>query len=525
MVAASPLSRQAANPDGVPVSNQDRWRYYAQRALHASIWSVLMRIALRSVGLVRNIVLARVLAPGDFGLFGIALVVLSFVDRFSVSGLQSALIQKDRDIAEYLDTAWTVQALRGVAAAVALALSAPWVADFFAEPRAVPLIQVLGLSLLLRGLVNPGVLYFQREMEVKQQFVLRFGGNIVDLVVSVVAAFILHNAWALMAGMIAGLLTRLIASYVQHPFRPKPRFRLDQTRELGRYGRWIFLNNALNVLQYRGDNLIVGKLLGASELGVYAMAYSISEVVTVEIGRTLTEVAFPAYSRLQNDLARIRQGFSLVLELLWAVVIPITVVMSILSGPITSLLLGSKWAAVGDLLPFLAVAGGARILLNNSASVFRAIGKPEIAFKANVLTVILIFSPMYPLAMSRGLVGVAAAVAFGFCGSTIPVVFWIRSVLKMSSWDLGRLLLPGLLTGITVGAAIKLAEAVVPTTSREALVLALGMATLTYGVVCLIMWRAAGVGPLRILPHLRGARRGVRMEPALAIAGSRPADT
>ncbi|MGH9890759.1 MAG: lipopolysaccharide biosynthesis protein, partial [bacterium] len=360
--------------EAASIAASARWKYYARRAVHASFWSMLMRVALRGTGVVRNVVLARLLAPEDFGLFGIALVVLSLIDRFSDSGLHSALIQRDRDIAEYLDTAWTVQALRGTVAAVALALGGPLLAGFFGEPRAAPLIQVLGLSIFLRGFLNPGVLYFRRELEVNRQFMLRFGGAIVDLAVSIVAALVLRNAWALMIGLIAGLLTRVVVSFILHPFRPTLRLRFDQLRELSHYGRWLFLSNVLGFLIYKGDNLLVGKLIGAPALGIYMMAYMISEVITIEIGRTLTLVAFPAYSRLQGDLRRIRRAFCTVLELLWAVVAPIAVVVSILAEPITLFLLGPRWSQVASLLPFLAVAGGVRVLINNASTIFRALG-------------------------------------------------------------------------------------------------------------------------------------------------------
>jgi lipopolysaccharide exporter len=482
-----------------------RWKHYARRAVQASFWSVLMRVALQATSTVRNLVLARLLAPDDFGLFGIALVVLSFIDRFSNSGLHSALIQKDRDIAEFLDTAWTVQAIRGTLAALTLIVAGPLLAAFFDEPRAAPLIQVLGLSVFLRGLVNPGVLYFQRELEVNRQFMLRFGGTIVDLAVSIVAAVVLRNVWALMIGLVAGLLTRLIVSFIMHRFRPKPRLRFDQMRELNRYGRWVFLSNAVQFLMHKGDGLLVAKLMGAPALGIYMMARTVSEVITSEVSRSLTDVAFPAYSRLQGDLLRTGRAFCTVLELLWAVVAPLAVVMAILAEPITRLLLGPKWLQVASLLPFLAVAGAVSVLVSNAMTILRALGRPSLAFRQSVINVVLTFSLMYPLGTTLGLKGVAIATMIGLMVSAFPALLAVRSLLTLTVYDLARTLSPGLILGVGVLGSIWMTRLVLAPTSILGLALATAAAGATYGIGCFLLWWTRAMGPLRLLPHLRRA--------------------
>jgi O-antigen/teichoic acid export membrane protein len=484
-----------------------RWKYYARRAVQASFWSVLMRVALQATSTVRNLVLARLLAPDDFGLFGIALVVLSFIDRFSNSGLHSALIQKDRDIAEFLDTAWTVQAIRGTLAALTLTFAGPLVAGFFDEPRAAPLIQVLGLSVFLRGLVNPGILYFQRELEVNRQFMLRFGGTIVDLAVSIVAALVLRNVWALMIGLIAGLLTRLGASFVMHRFRPKPRLCLDQLRELSLYGRWVFLSNAVQFLMHKGDSLLIAKLMGAPALGIYMMARTVSELITSEVSRSLTDVAFPAYSRLQGDLVRTGRAFCTVLELLWSVVAPLTVMVAILAEPITRLLLGPKWLQAASLIPFLGVAGAVSVLVSNAATILRAVGRPSLAFRQSVINVVLTFSLMYPFGTTLGLRGVAIAVMIGLTASAVPALLSVRSLLNLRLGELARTLSPGLLLSLGVLGTVSWTRLSFSPTSGFGLAVALVASGAAYAIGCYLLWRTASTGPLRLLPLIRGAGR------------------
>jgi len=115
----------------------------SQRVVHAGFWAFVLRIISRLFGLARTIVLARLLAPNDFGLYGIALLSLSALETFSRTGFEQALIQKKEDIKPYLDTAWTVQVIRGFVLASILVLGAPLVGAFFGEPRAVLLVRVL----------------------------------------------------------------------------------------------------------------------------------------------------------------------------------------------------------------------------------------------------------------------------------------------------------------------------------------------------------------------------------------------
>jgi len=126
----------------------------SQRVVRGGFWAFALRIADRAFKLIRTIVLARVLAPSDFGLMGIALLTMSTLETFTQTGFQAALIQKKEDIEDYLDTAWTISALRGLVLFAVLYLAALYIALFFSTPAATPIMRVIGVSMLLNGLTN-----------------------------------------------------------------------------------------------------------------------------------------------------------------------------------------------------------------------------------------------------------------------------------------------------------------------------------------------------------------------------------
>ena len=129
-----------------------------QRTVRSGAWAFALRITERVFSIAKLIILARVLAPNDFGLLGIALLAMMTLETFSQTGFQQALIQKKENIKDYLDAAWTVSALRGLVLFAVLFFLAPYVASFFNAPLATPIIRVIGLASLLQGLTNIGVI-------------------------------------------------------------------------------------------------------------------------------------------------------------------------------------------------------------------------------------------------------------------------------------------------------------------------------------------------------------------------------
>lgn len=244
-----------------------------QRVVHAGFWVFALHGLDRAFGVIRSIFLARLLSPHSFGLFGIAFLAMAAVETLSRTGFEPALIQKKGDIKPYLDVVWTVHAIRGLALSLVLFGAAPMIAAFFNETGATSLAQCVGLCLLFQGLINPAVVYFQKDLEFHKQFLFSFSGTVVDLVVSVSTAIVLRNAWALVLGLLAGDFVRLVVSFLSHPYRPRLRLDVATLRELFSYGIWMSFTGMLNFVGTHGPEVVIGKVLGVSPLGLYRMAY------------------------------------------------------------------------------------------------------------------------------------------------------------------------------------------------------------------------------------------------------------
>ena len=396
----------------------------SQRTVRGGFWVFSLRIVQQLFGLARLLILARILAPSDFGLMGIALLAMSTLETFSQTGFQAALIQKKENIESYLDAAWTVLILRGLLLFGILYFAAPFVASFFDTPEAKPIIQVIGFSLLFQAFTNIGVIYFQKELEFNKEFIYQFAGTLSDFIVAVSAVLILRNVWALVFGMLAGNAVRCFMSYLIHPYRPRLSRDLKKAKELFGFGKWILGSSILVFLLTQGDDIFVGKLLGAVALGFYQMAYRISNLPATELSHLIAKVMFPTYSKLHN-IQKLRASYLTVLQLTTFLSIPIAGLFFVLAPDFTKIFLGVKWMPMVPAMQVLAFYGALRAIGATTGVVFLAVGQPEIRTKIQSAQLVLLAVLIYPFTMCWGILGTSLAV------TTYALIFNFVAVCKV----------------------------------------------------------------------------------------------
>ncbi len=399
-----------------------------QRMVISSFWLFSLRIINQIFSLGRLIILSRILAPSDFGIIGVALLTMSTLDTFLQSGFQAALIQKKEDIEEYLNSAWTISVIRGFIIYTILYIGAPFVSDFFETPDADLIIKVIGLSVIFQAFTNIGVIYFQKELEFNKQFIYQFSGTIFDFLVSILAVFVLKSVWAIVLGLLAGNLVRLIVSYFIHPYRPKLSNDFSKAWELFRYGKWILSSSIVAFILTQGDDIFVGKLLGATALGLYQLSYKMSNLPATEIAHVISQITFPAYSKIQDDLPKLKETYMKVLKITSFLSFPITAMIFLFASDITIIFLGEKWIPMVPSMKILAFWGLIRCLVGTISPIFQSIGKPKIVTKLQLVQAILLFAIIYPLTIIGGIFGTSIAVL-----SSALVMFFVRNQILISS--------------------------------------------------------------------------------------------
>ncbi len=415
-------------------------------------WVFILRISQKVLSVVRIIILANILSPHDFGLVGIAFLVMATLETFSQTGFQQALVQKKGNITKYLDAVWTVLILRGIILFLILFFSADAIAAFFNTPLAKPIIQVISLSIVFKAITNVGVIYFEKELKFNKQFIYQLCGTLADFMVSIFSVLIIRNVWALVFGLLAGNFVKFVLSYHLHPYRPQICIDFAKMRELFGFGKWIFGSSILVFLLTQGDDILVGKLLGVSCLGFYQMAYKISNMPATEISHLIATVTFPAYSKIQDNLFKLKEAYLKVLQITAFLSIPVAGLIFILAPEFIKLFLGNKWMPMLSALQVLAIYGLLRALGATTGVVFMAVGRPKIRTKIQAAQLVLLAMIIYPLIMRWGITGAAVAVtSYALIFNFVAIAEVLNIVRSEKSKPLLLIICPLLCTLVMVG--------------------------------------------------------------------------
>jgi len=385
------------------------------RVLSAGFWAAALRLGIRVMMFVRTIILANLLSPDDFGLMAVATLSLLFLERLTEGGFDSALVQKDEEIKPYLNSAWTMQVLRGAAIAVIMGLLAPLIAAFFDAPESVAVIRWVGFSVLIRGFTNIAVIYFVKELRFGGYFLLQMSDKAANIIVSITAAIVLRNVWALVLGVLAGAIVRVVTSYIIQTYRPRFEWAWGKVKNLFDFGKWILWSNLLTYLTGNIDDIVVGRVVGVRELGFYRMAYNLSQSMATEITQVTSQVTFPAYSKLQDSKERLARAYFSSLHIVSFVGFPLAIGTILVAPDLTFGLLGAKWEPIIVPMQLLSAAGLARGLGATIGPLFQSQGRPNIPPRFSIVKLAILAIGLYPVVNRWGMNGAAGLVAIAGC--------------------------------------------------------------------------------------------------------------
>lgn len=425
-------------------------------AVRGSVWTIAGHGAGQLIRLVSNLVLTRLLFPDAFGLMSLVWVVMYGLEMFSDVGLGPAVIRDERgDDPSFLNTAWTLQVIRGgVLWLGACAIAGP-MAWFYHEPDLAQLIPVAGLSPLIAGLNSIAMHTCRRHMEFERITVLDLAQQVVGFVVVVVWAYLWPTVWALVGGALAG---RIFQAVMSHVFLPGVRNRFHweraSVRTLVGFGKWIFFSSILTFIAVQSDRLLLGRYLDMSRLGVYSIAIMLTESVNNLAFRVNFGVLFPAYGNIvQREAERIRNvcyRARRAIDLLF--IVPVASMM-VIGSRVVDMLYDERYHAAGWILQILCIRVVMTCALSNGEACLVALGYPKFTFMQNLFRALWIVVTI-PVGWSlAGITGVVWAV--GLSQFPVLAVIWIGMVQQRILYLPGELrTLAAVGVGLLIGAGL-----------------------------------------------------------------------
>jgi lipopolysaccharide exporter len=397
-------------------------------------WMVLLKLSERIIGLASTLILARLLIPADFGLVAMGMSIYAAVELMSSFSLEIALIQNQNAERRHYDTAWTFNVMFGVMNSVLLVALAKPAGGFFVEPRVESIMYCLALSTFIAGFSNIGIVAFQKDLELHKEFIYGIAKKLSALVVTLILAFLWRSYWALLAGMLTTRVVGVMLSYWLHPYRPRPC--LTARHDLFHFSIWMLLSNLLISLVHRVPDFVIGRVVGPAALGLYTLAYEISNLPTTELVWPISRAVFPGYSKMAEKDGELCRGFVDVLSVILLVTVPAGLGIIVLSEPFVHVLLGERWLEAIPLIQVLAVFGILRACMSNLGAVYLALGRPQILSYLALLHLAVLSAAMFWLVPEHGAYGAALATLLAVA-IQIPIGFTV--VMRETGLGIGAL--------------------------------------------------------------------------------------
>lgn len=346
-------------------------------AIRGSTWTLVEYAIGQGLRLISNIILSRLLFPEVFGTMLLVSVFMQALEMFSDLGIGQSVIQNKRgEDKDFLNTAFTLQVLRGVAlfvGSVLLAWPASWI---YGTHELLYLIPVTALGAVFTGFGSANYLLLNRRMWLARLALINLGTQFVTICFTVCLAWLWPSVWALVLGGVAACAVKLIATHTLCPgSRDQFHWDAETARDLFHFGRWIFVSTLFGFLASRGDQLILGYFLPAAFFGVYGFASFISQGAVQALYTISNRVLFPVYSRLaESGPENLRSKMFRVRAVLMAVSVPPVCVLAIFGPQIVDLLYDARYQDAGWILQILAAGGVASVIGSTTGPVLLAVG-------------------------------------------------------------------------------------------------------------------------------------------------------
>ncbi len=490
-------------------------------------WVILQRLAVRFIGLISTIILARLLVPEDFGLVALATTMLAVLETLLELGFDLALIQKQSADRSQYDTAWTLSIARGLLTAILFVAAAHPLAEFYNDPRLATVVLWLAAIALTSGFQNIGIVEFRMELQFDREFRMLVVSKCAAFVVTLALAWYWRDYRALVAGIITGKAVALILSYTMHPYRP--RLSLKGATPFLHFSKWLLVNNLIVLIRQRMDTFVVGKMSSATALGHYTVAYEISNLATTELIWPISRALFPGFAKMQGDPARLADGFVASLGIMFFLGAPLAVGVGLVAEHIVRIFLGVQWMPAVPLIQVLSLYGFLNLPVANGQAIYLAIGRPDLITWRGLPSVLVLPPALIGGVYVMGTVGVAWGLVLSAAVALIVHFWMIKRQLHVTAAEIiGVLWRPSLAlcTMAAVVLGIDRAWADQQTLAldlMQTLVLA-GAGAATYFGTVTLLWAIAGRpgGTEKRIVDMLGAWLAARRSPAPPIARSEP---
>ena len=449
-------------------------------------WSGISQFGRLGTQILTIIVLARLLLPSDFGLVGMAMVVVGFINIFKDLGTTAAVIQRQELSNTLLSSIFWVNVCFGFLFALILFLAAPIIGVFYREPRIVSVLQVLSTSFVVSafGILHQALL--ERTLTFNSLAKLEISSLLLGAIVGIVLAFGGAGVWSLVFQSLTTTVAATIFLWLSSSWRPQWIFRWLEIRQVGSFSLNLVGFNLYNYAIRNADYLLIGRYLGAQELGYYTLAYRILLFPVQNIAAVIGRVLYPVLSTFQDDNKRFSSAYLKVAASIALVSFPLMLGVMALARPFILTLFGQAWEPVILLVTILAPVGLVQSIGTTVGAIYQAKGRTDLMLRWGLGAGILVMIA-FVIGLRWGITGVAIAYAAASLVLLYPSFAIPFRLIDVSFVQMVKLLVPSFLNCILMYIALTIMRFSLPSSLSNTVVLALGI-TVGLAVYVLGSW-------------------------------------
>ena len=383
-------------------------------------WSGLSQVTQQAVQFAIYVALARLLSPREFGLIGMIIVLTGFADIFVEMGLGSALVQKQDVQERHRNSIFWTNVVLGLALMFIFILLSGIISAFYKEPQLKFITMCLSFNFFLSSL---GIIHWNlllKNMDFRSIFIVNTTSTLLSGLVAITLAIFGFGVWCLVVQSVMVNILSMLLLWHFSPWRPSFQFDRHALKEIISFSANMLGFNVTNFLINNTDKLLIGRLTGSQQLGIYSRAYQLMVLPINQISGIMTRVMFPALSVIQENKEKVKEVYLRSTRIIALVTFPLMMGFVILARPFTLSLLGPKWVDIVPILQVFCLAGIGQSIGTTTGWLYTSQGRTDIMFKWSLCAGAIRISSMI-IGLRWGIVGVAAAyVISGYTLLTYP---------------------------------------------------------------------------------------------------------
>jgi lipopolysaccharide exporter len=363
-----------------------------RKGAFASLLLVFHEAALKAVGLVSTLVLARILLPEDFGIIALAMLFLGLVQILAQTGSEQYLLRVDKLDDDIVNTAWTINFILKSIIAVPMIASGFLAAHYYDEPRLINIILTFTFLHLVSNWSNPGLAYLRRAQEYGKIVKLSIITKFMTVIVVIITALTLQNYWALVIGRVVGTFSGLIGSYFIYSYRPK--FQLTNAKEQWQFSGWVIPQSMFGYVRTQLDSFLVSSSFGLAGLGSYNTIKYISYMPNAYLLLPITKTFLVELVKAKGSKSYFNKQYNASFILIMLIAAPITSIMYLHHDLVTRLILGPNWIEYSYLMSFFSLLIPATVMLRQASRVLLVYGKTKQIFFYECIAFVFVYTPL-----------------------------------------------------------------------------------------------------------------------------------